>query len=136
MPLAMANLLKIPIVAMTQMENLPVLPVTLRESLQCLPIFVAFDHSGAGHYDAVDHIANNQPSSVTHPPSSQKHAPSIECCRCGQGGRKRTTFPPVIALGNGASVFKVLKAAVTNANAKDVKTHMEKGGSNRVIPPR
>ena len=89
MPLAMANLLKIPIVVMTQMENLPVLPVTPRESLQCLPIFVAFDHSGAGHYDAVDHIANNQPSSVTHPPSSQKHAPSIECCRCGQGARKK-----------------------------------------------
>ena len=53
MPLAMANLLKLPIAVISQMENLPVVPITPRETLQCLPIVVAFDHSGAGHYDAV-----------------------------------------------------------------------------------
>ena len=46
MPLAMANLLKIPTVIMTQMKNLPVIPISPRESLQCLPTFVAFEHSG------------------------------------------------------------------------------------------
>ena len=45
-PLAMANLLKIPTVIMTHMENLPVIAISARESLQCLPIFVAFEHSG------------------------------------------------------------------------------------------
>lgn len=53
MALAIANLLNLPIVLITQMESMSVVPVTPRETLQCLPIFVAFDHSGEGHYDAV-----------------------------------------------------------------------------------
>ena len=55
MALAMANLLNLPIVVITQMESMSVVPVTPRETLQCLPIFVAFDHAGVGHYDAVAH---------------------------------------------------------------------------------
>ena len=89
MPLAMANLLKLPIVVMTQMEHLHVIPVTPRETLECLPIFVAFDHSGAGHYDAVAHITVSQQSSETQPPSKNKDSTITECCRCGQGARKK-----------------------------------------------
>ena len=89
MPLAMANLLKIPIVITTQMENLPVIPDSPRESLQCLPIFVAFEHSGTGHYDAVDHIAKIQPTSDTKPSYSNKDHIFVECCRCGQGASKK-----------------------------------------------
>lgn len=65
MPLAIANLLKIPVVNMTQMEHLPVIPVSPRESLQSLPIFVASEHSGTGHCDAVHHITKIQPSTDT-----------------------------------------------------------------------
>jgi len=43
MPLAMANVLCLPIVIMTPMENLPVLPITPRECIQCMSIFIAFD---------------------------------------------------------------------------------------------
>ena len=90
MPLAMANLLnKLPIVVMTQMEHLHVIPVTPRETLECLPILVAFDHSGAGHYDAVAHITVSQQSSETQPPSKNKDSTITECCRCGEGARKK-----------------------------------------------
>ena len=44
MPLAIANVLKIPIVVMTQMDNFPIIPIARRENLQTLPVFVAFDH--------------------------------------------------------------------------------------------
>ena len=89
MPLAMANLLKLPIVVMSQMENLPVIPITPRETVHCLPIFVAFEHSGAGHYDAVAHITGTKSPTETQPNSNNKDTPSIECCRCGQGARKK-----------------------------------------------
>ena len=44
-------------------------------------------------------------------------------------GRKRATLPAVIALEKGASVFKLLRVALTNVNALDVKTRMERGGN-------
>lgn len=53
--MALANLLNLPIVVITQMESMSVVPVTPREILQCLPIFVAFDHSGEGHYMMLCH---------------------------------------------------------------------------------
>ena len=51
MALAMANLLNLPIIVITQTESMSIVPITPRETLQCLPIFVTFDHSGEGHYD-------------------------------------------------------------------------------------
>ena len=92
MPLAMANLLKLPLVVISQMESLPVIPITPRETIYCLPIFIAFDHSGSGHYDALAHITGSQsPSDCIKKPSScdNKDTPSIEGCRCGQGARKK-----------------------------------------------
>ena len=88
MPLAMANVLKLPIVIITQMENLPVLPITPRETIKCMSIFLAFDQSGAGHYDAVD-----MSSSQSMPPSKEIDKTNIELgkddsCRCGQGAKK------------------------------------------------
>lgn len=87
MPLVMANVLKHPVVVVTEMENLPVLPVTPRESIQCLPIFVAFDQSGAGHYDAVVQIPRFEPSSEVQKPTVEKT--ESNCCRCGQGVKKK-----------------------------------------------
>ena len=95
MPLAMANLLKLPLVVISQMESLPVIPITPRETIQCLPIFIAFDHSGAGHYDAVAHITGTKSPLETSQPQTSlpscdtKDMPSIEFCRCGQGARKK-----------------------------------------------
>jgi len=89
MPLAMANVLGLPIVVFTQMENLPVLPISPRECIQCMPIFLAFDQSGVGHYDAVTQIPQ-----ITHSEPScevEKYDELLnkrEFCRCGQGAKK------------------------------------------------
>ena len=92
MPLAMANVLKLPIVVISQMENLPVLPITPRETLQCFPIFIAFNHCGTGHYDAVIEAQKPEPTSevccpADKPNDSEKN--KSECCRCGQSAKKK-----------------------------------------------
>ena len=89
MALAMANLLNLPIVVITQMESMSVVSVTPRETLQCLPIFVAFDHSGEGHYDAVAHSTSHSVSTETQSCSVSSMATNPESCRCGQGARKK-----------------------------------------------
>ena len=89
MALAMANLLNLPIVVITQMEIMSVVPATPRETLQCLPIFVAFDHSGEGHYDAVAHSTNHSVATETQSCSVCSIATNPESCRCGQGARKK-----------------------------------------------
>ena len=86
MPLAMANVLCLPIVIMTPMENLPVLPITPRECIQCMPIFIAFDQSGAGHYDAVSQMPFSD-SSLEDEKCNEMYNKN-ECCRCGQGAKK------------------------------------------------
>jgi len=86
MPLAMANVLCLPIVFMTLMENLPVLPITPRECIQCMPIFIAFDQSGAGHYDAVSQMQHSDSSLEVE--KCNEMCNKNECCRCGQGAKK------------------------------------------------
>lgn len=83
MALAMANLINLPIVVITQMESMSVVPVTPRETLQCLPIFVAFDHAGVGHYDAVAHSTSHSVVNETQSCSVSSIATNPESCRCG-----------------------------------------------------
>ena len=89
MALAMANLLNLPIVVITQMESMSVVPIIPRETLQCLPIFVAFDHSGEGHYDAVAHGTSHSVVTETQSCSVGNMATNPESCRCGQGARRK-----------------------------------------------
>ena len=92
MPLAMANVLKLPMVVFSQMENVPVLPVSPRVSIQCMPIFVAFDVSGPGHYDAVAQVpvtSANQEGEILLSNNDQDKLNKSSCCRCGQGAKKK-----------------------------------------------
>jgi len=41
-------------------------------------------------------------------------------------GKKRATLPAVIGLEKGASVFQLLRVALTNVDVLDVKTRMER----------
>ena len=108
MALAMANLLNLPIVVITQMESMSVVPVTPRETLQCLQIFVAFHHSGEGHYDAVSHSTSHSVATETQSRSISNIATNPESCRCGQGARKKeSNITSCDNFKKGASVFKV-----------------------------
>ena len=94
MPLAMANVLKIPIVVMTQMDNFPIIPIAPRENLQTLPVFVAFDHTGAGHYDAVMQLQPVESTCTREIPTcSCGKQVSTDGCRCGQGAKKKELAP-------------------------------------------
>lgn len=71
------------------MESMSVVPVTPRETLQCLPIFVAFDHSGECHYDAVAHSTSHSVATETQSRSVNSIATNPESCHCGQGARRK-----------------------------------------------
>lgn len=124
MPLAMANLLCLPIVVMTQMDNLPVLPITPRDCMQCMPIFIAFDQSSAGHYDAVTQITHLEPSCGVE--KSVEVQSKSECCRWGQGAKKEKDIVSCDQLKKDASASRRLEVVLTTLTALVVKTHMEK----------
>lgn len=53
-PLAMSNILQMPIVIFTSMENYPVTHVIPRgRVLSEVPLYLSYDHSGSGHYNLV-----------------------------------------------------------------------------------
>ena len=89
MPLAMANVLNIPLVLITQMESMSVLPITPRVTLHCQPIFVAYDHTGEGHYDAVEHIKITPELIESQPCPNSSNTFFPGSCRCGQGATKK-----------------------------------------------
>ena len=49
---ATAKVLKIPIVIITALPSTPTVPFLPHEFLTTTPIYIAYDHSGPGHYDA------------------------------------------------------------------------------------
>ena len=53
-PLAMSNILQMPMVIFTSMENYPVTHVIPRgRVLSEVPLYLSYDHSGSGHYNLV-----------------------------------------------------------------------------------
>ena len=53
MPLAMANVLQLPIVLITSAQNMPIVTVTPRSIICETSIILAYTQRGAGHYDAI-----------------------------------------------------------------------------------
>ena len=54
MPLALANILSSPLIIFTSLQTMPVLLITPSVIQHATPIIhLAFNHYGAGHYDAV-----------------------------------------------------------------------------------
>ena len=92
MVMALANVLKVNIVLFTSMEQMPVIPIIPRDALLTPdPIYVAFNHGGCGHYDAVDagvsHLTDGANDDTTSVPDYNL-VPEKKCCRCGKGGAK------------------------------------------------
>lgn len=52
-PLALANILQVPLVIISFIENFPAIPIIPRETpLTDIPLYMAYQRVGAGHYDA------------------------------------------------------------------------------------
>ena len=103
-PLALSNILKVPLVIMSSLEHYPVIPILPREiPLSRTPLYIVHLRIGAGHYDAaIDNpllpreTGESSCSSSTSklPSSCQNEATSKEPiilevgCRCGRGSAR------------------------------------------------
>jgi len=99
MVLAASNLLQIPIVVFTTMENFPVLSAVPSSSIiQDINIYLAYNHIGAGHYDALSSAASSNVSTATQVStandvqSRSNSAQSFTSCRCGRGASQKDEF--------------------------------------------
>ena len=105
-PLAVSNILQMPIVIFTSMENYPVTHVIPRgHVLFEVPLYLAYDHSGSGHYNLVIeettadsgtislepshiHLADVPPAAS--PNSSTKSEENCKAkCSCGRGAARK-----------------------------------------------
>ena len=77
MILALCNVLHLPIIIFSNIPNQPVIPILPRETHFDLLLFVAYNHIGAGHYDAAVMIKRTL---------SQLRNDSY--CKCGVNGDK------------------------------------------------
>lgn len=104
-PLAISNILQLPIVIFTSMENYPVTHVIPRgHVLSEVPLYLAYDHSGSGHYNVVveqtiatadsgtlslkpsAHLTDVLPAAS--PNSSTKSEENYKCS-CGRGAARK-----------------------------------------------
>ena len=90
MPMAMPNVLSLPIAIFKGMQNMPIILATLRGNVASdVPICLAYEYTGTGHYD---YLIRNDTNTNTAPlPNAAQ--PSLAnkdiCCRCGQAAKKQ-----------------------------------------------
>jgi hypothetical protein len=61
MPIAMSNVLRIPIAIITSEAHTPLINICPQESIACcIPIFLAYTSLGGGHYDAA--VTRDEPA--------------------------------------------------------------------------
>ncbi|CAH3165526.1 unnamed protein product [Porites lobata] len=56
---ACANLLRVPIIVITALPNVPSIPFLPKHFITAVPTYLAYDHSGPGHYDATKEFLNS-----------------------------------------------------------------------------
>ena len=87
--LGLANVLRMSFIVFTSMEQFAVIPVSPRTSpITATAIYLAFNHAGPGHYDAVSLCE----SSTTALEESSK----IGGCRCGKGAAQKRSVDGAI----------------------------------------
>lgn len=104
MATGLANVLQINVVLFTSMRRMETLPIVPRgKALISYPLYLAFNHSGCGHYDAVVESSNIETNEIVCETDSTNRgsiAPVPTCpdqdrhqrkgCRCGRGAAKQT----------------------------------------------
>lgn len=97
MLLGVSNVLRMPVTVFTAMEHFVIIPVSPRSKpLTGTPIYLAFNHAGPGHYDAVifrDPVTNsssNCEDEILSPsPNTDDTRSPLLACRCGKGRAKK-----------------------------------------------
>ena len=66
MPLALSNVLQLPIVIFTSIENFPVIAISPRQQLpEVQPLYLAYTQQGPGHYDIAKFQQVNESSDTS-----------------------------------------------------------------------
>lgn len=102
MPLAMSNILQIPLVIFTSMENYPITQVIPRTRvLSKVPIYLAYNHGDSGHYNLAVEVTRTQSNSATTKATGIKPDKHLQVevdvpsqheagCSCGLGNARKT----------------------------------------------
>ena len=103
MALSLTNVLRVNIVLFTSMENFPLIPISpLKKVCTHQTLYLAFNHLGSGHYDAVVEVAHTSETACNTIESCEKvreSSPSSESieakgCACGRGAAKKRKLQP------------------------------------------
>lgn len=117
MVLAMANVLKMPIVIFSSLENYPTIPILPRRQLNDMPtLFVSFNAAGCGHYDYVFmENVQSMPEKQQEKKTNEKNSKRPEVsCSCGVSRKSQGPLPNICnnVIGSYSSRCKCLKARV------------------------
>lgn len=96
MVLALANVLKMPIVIFSSLENYPTIPVPPRQQLNDMPtLFVSFNAAGCGHYDYVymESIQSVQETQQGNEKAEEKRRDVS--CSCGISTKGKGSLPNI-----------------------------------------
>ncbi len=89
MVVAISNALGLPIIVFSSASHYPVISVTPRVCTVSIPLYIALNHAGPGHYDAVS-FKNYLSSPSNSSPSPQPPVQSNRCT-CGKGDTHYST---------------------------------------------
>lgn len=81
---ALANGLELVIVVLTSIDNYPIMNIVPRHTCTPVTLYVAFNQSGAGHYDGL------VPAEEVETPQLPKDT-NASCCTCGRSDKKNNT---------------------------------------------
>ena len=128
-PLALADVLQVPLIIMSSTENFPVIPVIPRKTLTNAPMYITYQRIGAGHYDATIEthqepiaLSSSAVTTPTTPGLLKDHLPSENVhnqlaavgCRCGKGNannKQERTFFRVYK--DGCKCFQTIKGCTS-----------------------
>ena len=130
-PLAMSNILQIPLVIFTSMENYPITQVIHRTRvLSEVPIYLAYNHGDSGHYNLAVEVTRTQSNSTTTETTAKEpdkhlqnevHVPSQHetGCSCGRGafGKTERKVNSANTISRAVRVFVICEAATISVPA-------------------
>ena len=117
MVLAMANVLKMPIVIFSSLENFPTIPILPRQQLHgLLSLFISFNAAGCGHYDYVcreNYLSEAEEKIGEEIKKKEKRAKVF--CSCGVSREGQGSVANICnnVIGSYSSRCKCLKARVS-----------------------
>lgn len=92
MVVAISNALGLPIIIFSSASHYPVINIAPRVCKASLLLYVAFNQSGAGHYDAVSFKHHTPlPSNITTPSHPPRGEINTSRCTCGKGNKHYST---------------------------------------------